>query len=81
MRGCFTYSMNGKASPLGDPVLVALEAYSYWLPEGAPIDLRLKETGDLDRPLSDERPRTKRRPTPVTRKRERSAGAAPISCQ
>lgn len=37
LQGCFNYSMNGKAPPLGDPVLVALESYSYWLATGAPV--------------------------------------------
>jgi thiosulfate dehydrogenase len=38
LQGCFRYSMNGKAPPLGDPVLVALESYSYWMAQGAPLD-------------------------------------------
>jgi thiosulfate dehydrogenase len=38
LQGCFRFSMNGKAPPLGDPVLVALESYSYWLAQGAPLD-------------------------------------------
>jgi thiosulfate dehydrogenase len=29
--------MNGKAPPLGDPVVVALESYSFWLAKGAPV--------------------------------------------
>jgi thiosulfate dehydrogenase len=37
LQGCFNYSMNGKAPPLGDPVLVALESYAYWLATGAPV--------------------------------------------
>ena len=37
MQGCFRFSMNGKAPPLGDPVLVALESYAYWLSTGAPV--------------------------------------------
>ncbi len=37
LQGCFMYSMNGQAPPLGDPVLVALESYAYWLAKGAPI--------------------------------------------
>lgn len=45
MQGCFRYSMNGKPPPLGDPVLVALEAYSYWLAKGAPIGERLQGRG------------------------------------
>jgi thiosulfate dehydrogenase len=37
LQGCFRYSMNGKAPPLGDPVLVAVETYAYWLAKGAPV--------------------------------------------
>jgi thiosulfate dehydrogenase len=36
LQGCFRFSMNGKAPPLGDQVLVALEAYSYFLAKGLP---------------------------------------------
>jgi thiosulfate dehydrogenase len=36
LQGCFRYSMNGKAPALGDPVLVALESYSYFLAKGLP---------------------------------------------
>lgn len=45
LQGCFRYSMNGKAPPLGDPVLVALESYSYWLASGATIDPKIKGRG------------------------------------
>ena len=45
MQGCFKYSMNGKAPPLGDPVLVALESYAYWLASGAPIDPKIPGRG------------------------------------
>ncbi|HEX8726222.1 MAG TPA: c-type cytochrome [Gemmatimonadaceae bacterium] len=38
MQGCFRFSMNGKAPPLGDSVLVALESYAYWLATGAPVN-------------------------------------------
>lgn len=37
LQGCFQYSMNGKAPPLGDDVLIALEAYAYWMSKGEPI--------------------------------------------
>ena len=52
LRGCFTYSMNGKAPPFGDDVLVALEAYSYWMAKGAPVGERLPGAGflKLDKP-------------------------------
>lgn len=45
LQGCFQYSMNGKAPPLGDPVLVALESYAYWLAKGAPIGEKLTGQG------------------------------------
>jgi len=36
LQGCFRYSMNGKQPPLGDPTLMALESYAYFLAKGAP---------------------------------------------
>jgi thiosulfate dehydrogenase len=45
LQGCFRFSMNGKAPPLGDPVLVALETYSYWLAQGAPLDPKIAGRG------------------------------------
>ncbi|BBP01324.1 c-type cytochrome [Sulfuriferula nivalis] len=45
MQGCFKFSMNGKAPPLGDPVLIALESYSYWLATGATIDPKIAGRG------------------------------------
>jgi thiosulfate dehydrogenase len=36
LQDCFRFSMNGKAPPLGDQVLVALETYSYFLAKGLP---------------------------------------------
>ena len=45
LQGCFEYSMNGKAPPLGDPVLVALESYAYWLASGAPVDSKIAGRG------------------------------------
>ena len=52
LQGCFHFSMNGKAPPLGDPVLVALESYSYWMATGAPTHVTLAGAGypDLPRP-------------------------------
>ena len=41
LQGCFNYSMNGKAPPLGDPVLEALETYAYWMSKGEPIGASL----------------------------------------
>ena len=37
LRGCFRYSMNGRVPPYGSKVLVALEAYSYFLARSAPV--------------------------------------------
>ncbi|WP_297920460.1 c-type cytochrome [Metallibacterium sp.] len=45
LQGCFRFSMNGKAPPLGAPELVALEAYSYWMAQGAPTGTRLIGAG------------------------------------
>lgn len=45
LRGCFTYSMNGKAPDPGDEVLVALEAYAYWMAQSAPIGKKLPGAG------------------------------------
>lgn len=36
LQGCFRYSMNGKVPKLGDPVLVALESYAYFLAKNLP---------------------------------------------
>jgi len=47
LQGCFKYSMNGKAPPLGDPVLVALESYAYFLANGAPVGTKLPGQGFL----------------------------------
>lgn len=44
-QGCFRYSMNGKAPPLGDRVLVALESYAFFLAKGAPVGTALKGRG------------------------------------
>ena len=41
LRGCFMYSMNGKAPPDGHEILVALEAYAYWMSKGAPVGEKL----------------------------------------
>ena len=45
LQGCFSYSMNGHAPPLGSPVLVALESYSYWMARGAPVDPNIAGRG------------------------------------
>lgn len=53
LQGCFNYSMNGKAPPLGDPVLVALESYAYWMSKGEPIGISLPGRGYLQLPNPD----------------------------
>ena len=45
MQGCFRFSMNGKAPPLGDPVLVALGSYAFFLAKGAPVGTKLAGGG------------------------------------
>ena len=45
MQGCFRFSMNGKAPPLGSKTLVALEAYSYFLAKGASVGADLPGRG------------------------------------
>jgi thiosulfate dehydrogenase len=45
LQGCFRFSMNGKAPPLGDPVLVALVSYAYWMALGAPVDPKIAGRG------------------------------------
>ena len=50
LQGCFRYSMNGKAPPLGDKVLVALASYSYFLAKGAPTGEELPGRGYLKLP-------------------------------
>ena len=54
LQGCFRYSMNGKAPPLGDPVLIALESYAFFLARGARTGLSLPGRGypKLARPAS-----------------------------
>lgn len=45
LQGCFRFSMNGKAPPLGSKVLVALESYAYYLANGAPTGVDLPGRG------------------------------------
>ena len=52
LQGCFRYSMNGKPPADGSKVLVALQAYAYFLAKGAPVGANLKGRGypKLDKP-------------------------------
>jgi mono/diheme cytochrome c family protein len=45
VRGCFMYSMNGKAPDDGHDILVALEAYAYWMAQKAPTGEKLPGAG------------------------------------
>ena len=56
LRGCFMYSMNGTAPPEGGDVLIALEAYSYWMAHGAPIGEKLPGSGYPKVPTPAQKP-------------------------
>ena len=56
LQGCFTYSMNGKAPPLGSDTLVALAAYSYWLAQGLPVDEKVAGRGYPAAPKPEQAP-------------------------
>jgi len=45
LQGCFRFSMNGKAPPLGGDTLLALESYSYWMAKGLPTGTKIKGRG------------------------------------
>ncbi|HEX7348258.1 MAG TPA: c-type cytochrome [Rhodanobacteraceae bacterium] len=45
LQGCFRFSMNGTAPPVDSEVIVALEAYAYWLAKGAPTGATLPGAG------------------------------------
>lgn len=45
LQGCFRFSENGKAPPLGSKTMIALEAYSYWLATNAPTGAHLAGRG------------------------------------
>jgi thiosulfate dehydrogenase len=45
LQGCFRFSMNGKAPPFNDKVLVALETYAFFLAKGAPTGIAVKGQG------------------------------------
>ncbi|WP_239992125.1 c-type cytochrome [Rhodopila globiformis] len=45
LQGCFRYSLNGKAPPLGDRTLLAVESYAYFLATGAPTRTEMKGRG------------------------------------
>lgn len=41
LQGCFQFSMNGKPPPAEGDVIVALQAYSYWMATGAPTGTKM----------------------------------------
>jgi thiosulfate dehydrogenase len=45
VQDCFRYSENGKVPAADDPIIVAIEAYSYWLATGAPVGAELAGRG------------------------------------
>lgn len=45
LQGCFRYSMNGTPPSAESRVIVALEAYSYWMAKGAPAGIALPGRG------------------------------------
>ncbi len=60
LQGCFMYSHNGKAPPLGSEVLVALESYSYWLAKGLPVGEKVAGRGYPAIPEAQQPPDFKR---------------------
>ncbi len=45
LQGCFQYSMNGAKPAAGDETIVALEAYMFWMAQGAPTGVKLEGQG------------------------------------
>ena len=45
IQGCFEYSMNGKAPPADDLIILALQTYAFWLAKGAPVGMPLPGSG------------------------------------
>jgi thiosulfate dehydrogenase len=45
IQGCFLYSMNGKAPPLDDEIVTALQTYAFWLAKGAPVGTAMPGSG------------------------------------
>jgi thiosulfate dehydrogenase len=45
LQDCFRFSENGKILPADSPIIVAVEAYSYWLATGAPTGAALAGRG------------------------------------
>lgn len=45
LQGCFIYSMDGMAPPADSLELAALETYSFWMAQGAPVGATLPGVG------------------------------------
>ncbi len=45
LQGCFIYSMDGMAPPADSLELAALETYSFWMAQGAPVGATLPGAG------------------------------------
>jgi thiosulfate dehydrogenase len=45
LQGCFQYSMNGAMPPADSETIVALQAYMFWLAQGAPTGVKLEGQG------------------------------------
>ncbi len=45
IQGCFEYSMNGKAPPLGSDELKSLQSYAFWLAKGLPAGEKVAGAG------------------------------------
>lgn len=67
LQGCFMYSMDGTAPPAGHEVLASLEAYSFWMAQGAPTGTTLPGAGY---------PKSKQAPAPPDLERGRQVYTA-----
>ncbi len=56
IQGCFEYSMNGKAPPVGSEELTALMTYFYWMSTGAPTRVELPGRGYPEVPKPAQEP-------------------------
>ncbi|MCT9809627.1 c-type cytochrome [Acidovorax sp. Be4] len=56
VRGCFMYSMNGTAPQDGHDILVAVEAYAYWMASKAPIGEKQPGAGFAKVPKPEQAP-------------------------
>ena len=45
IQGCFEFSMNGKAPPVDDEIMTALQTYAFWMAKGAPVGTPVPGSG------------------------------------